>query len=75
MNTTGHFVFNGSDVDPWLEGIQFQANITSDNKIVVTPTAETAEAFKQQYDTAMWLEWAHRYAYGRLKRLTSQKKE
>jgi hypothetical protein len=55
--------FPGSAVDPWLEELTFKC-IIKDGKVHVDVVDEHKKTF-EAYDTAMWLDWAHRYAAGR----------
>ncbi len=55
------FVFDGCNVDPWLEGISFAARISDDGEVAVMVDPKNQDQFDKM-DTRMWLDWAVKYA-------------
>jgi hypothetical protein len=52
-------IIHGSEVDPWLDGIDFQARITGES-VVIKVAPQHAKKFKS-YNQDMWLQWVRQY--------------
>lgn len=77
MQAATTFTFPGTMIDPWLDGLTFEATVipAKGGKVVITvqPTPECAVAFTA-YDTKMWTEWAQKHAYGQYRQLQKKQK-